>query len=515
MKTLIFHGYLLGGTGSNIYNLNLARAMSKAGHQVHLLCQDPEPERHGFVDAVYSWKQGKLTCTSGEPPNGAGCVVYRPDIEGLLPVYVHDDYPGFEVKTFLELSAKELDRYVELNVAAVQDVVRVTQVDTALANHLVAGPLILKRALEGSGTPYLVKVHGSALEYTVADSGRYQSVARSGLSQAQSVLVGSTHIAKRVVDVLGPDGWPADQLHTAPPGVDIDIFKPLQGSAAKQAAIDLLVSELSTAATAVAEEEVSTFTRDTGSAANALADISCNKDRLIGYVGKLIPQKGVDLLITAFPLVLSSEPEAKLVITGFGSFERDLHALADSLAAGTLEGVKRLIDSGSGDLKFSYLEAFLKQLEADGRVKQYLEAAKATKDRILFLGRLEHSELTSLLPCLEALAVTSTFPEAFGMVSAEAAACGVVPVCANHSGLAEVASSLAQAVPNQYKNVLSFELDQYAVASLAERVLQVLRVPAEQRSSLRDSLVSYSHKHYSWQAVAGRLSELMGFSRPL
>ena len=40
MRILIFHGYLLRGTGSNIYNANLARALAGLGHEVHLFCQD-------------------------------------------------------------------------------------------------------------------------------------------------------------------------------------------------------------------------------------------------------------------------------------------------------------------------------------------------------------------------------------------------------------------------------------------------------------------------------------------
>ena len=42
MRILIFHGYLLRGTGSNIYNANLARALAALGHEVDLLCQDRE-----------------------------------------------------------------------------------------------------------------------------------------------------------------------------------------------------------------------------------------------------------------------------------------------------------------------------------------------------------------------------------------------------------------------------------------------------------------------------------------
>ena len=42
MRILIFHGYLLRGTGSNIYNASLVRALARLGHEVELRCQ----ERH-------------------------------------------------------------------------------------------------------------------------------------------------------------------------------------------------------------------------------------------------------------------------------------------------------------------------------------------------------------------------------------------------------------------------------------------------------------------------------------
>ena len=50
--------------------------------------------------------------------------------------------------------------------------------------------------------------------------------------------------------------------------------------------------------------------------------------------------------------------------------------------------------------------------------------------RIHFTGRLEHSDLPDLLPACEAQVVPSTFPEAFGMVAVEAAACGALPLSA-------------------------------------------------------------------------------------
>ena len=41
MKVLIWHGYLLGGTGSNVYTRSLARAWSRLGHEVVVFSQEP------------------------------------------------------------------------------------------------------------------------------------------------------------------------------------------------------------------------------------------------------------------------------------------------------------------------------------------------------------------------------------------------------------------------------------------------------------------------------------------
>ena len=60
MRILIFHGYLLRGTGSNIYNASLCSAFVRAGHQVHLLCQDHDAGELDFVDAVGTFDADRL-----------------------------------------------------------------------------------------------------------------------------------------------------------------------------------------------------------------------------------------------------------------------------------------------------------------------------------------------------------------------------------------------------------------------------------------------------------------------
>src|SRR3954451_8528270 len=139
VRVLIFHGYLLRGTGSNVYNAKLAEALRRAGHEVHLLCQDPDPASLPWVDAVATWEGDELRVEVVREPVRA--TVYRPDIGRLLPVYVADRYEGFDAKTFLECTDEEIAAYVERNVAAIREVAARVAPEAALANHLVMGPL--------------------------------------------------------------------------------------------------------------------------------------------------------------------------------------------------------------------------------------------------------------------------------------------------------------------------------------------------------------------------------------
>src|SRR5260370_7563060 len=164
MRILIFHGYLLRGTGSNIYNAKLARSLAGLGHEVHLFCQD----------------------RSAQEPEGV--TIHVPDIGRVLPVYVADRYEGCDALHFPELDEAALDNYVDANVAAIRSV---PLPDLALANHLVMGPVILARGLEGRA-PYAVKVNGSALESTVRPHReRFLPYALEGIRGASRALVAS------------------------------------------------------------------------------------------------------------------------------------------------------------------------------------------------------------------------------------------------------------------------------------------------------------------------------------
>jgi glycosyltransferase involved in cell wall biosynthesis len=511
LRVLIFHGYLLLGTGSNIYNAELGAALVRLGHEVHMLAQERSPFALEWVEAAGDWDTGALEVSARVPSPRA--TVYRPDIGGLLPVYVADVYDGIEARAFNDLSEAEVEAYVAANAAAVRDVVTRARPDVALANHLVMGPAILARALDD--VPYAVKIHGSALEYTVKPYPRFRPYAVEGLARARGVLVGSRHTAESLWAEMNDPSLPP-RTRLGPPGVDVVRFAPrdrdaawtgLRGlrdklatpappDAASPAIAGATPAGAPALAAAAADAPVSSFARDVREAVVALDTVQ-RDDRLIVFVGKLIASKGVELLLAAFPRVLAREPRARLVIIGFGAFREGLERLAAQLAAGDLEAAAATRAEDGRELP--QLAAFFAGLDDPDA---YRAAAAAIGERIAFAGRLDHSEVADVLPAAEAMAVTSTFPEAFGMVAAEAAACGALPVVANHSGLGEVARTLSSAVPEAARAWLSFEIGPDAVPQLADALSGWLEAPDDLRARTRAAIVEATRARYSWDGVA-------------
>lgn len=498
MKVLIFHGYLLRGTGSNVYNASLAQALARLGHEVHLLCQDRGAAELPWVDAVGSWgADGELRVGAAGAASRAGeggsVTAYVPDIGGLLPTYVADSYEGFKSRTFPELSDAEIELYIEANVAAVRDVAkRAGGIDAALANHLVMGPVILARC----GLAFAAKIHGSALSYTVIPHPRFLPLAREGMAAARAVLVGSQHTGASLWEALHQDGL-EEKTRLGPPGVDVEAFSPLIGRTSA-AELEALADAIETASGGSSGG----FGRDAASAASGLRGYAAAKGPRVVFVGKLIVSKGCDLLLTAWPLVARSNPGARLMMVGFGAYAETLLRLWSALGAGNLPTVAEIAASGraleggeEGSLR--YLEAFVDDLPAG-----YVRAARDAAETVDWVGRLEYEEVAHAVRASDAAVVPSTFPEAFGMVAAEAAATGALPVCAHHSGLAEVAGALAAALPAGIAPLTTFELGPGAIPAIADRLNRWLALPDAEREPARAALVETVRGRWSWERVA-------------
>jgi glycosyltransferase involved in cell wall biosynthesis len=220
------------------------------------------------------------------------------------------------------------------------------------------------------------------------------------------------------------------------------------------------------------------------------------------FVGKLIVSKGIDLLLAAWPLVAAANPGARLLVVGFGEYAQTAERLWAAIARDDVEDLReiatrgRALEGGSPS-RLEMLEAFL-----DDPPAGYAEAASVAAASVWFAGRLEHDEVGMLAPAADALVFPSTFPEAFGMVAAEAAAAGALPVSAHHSGLAEVSRELASALPPAARELVSFELGPGAVEAIASRVNAWLALDQPTRSEASRALRQTVERLWSWEGVA-------------
>jgi len=133
---------------------------------------------------------------------------------------------------------------------------------------------------------------------------------------------------------------------------------------------------------------------------------------------------------------------------------------------------------------------------------EWLRAAPEAAARVHFTGRLEHEDLPLLLPACEAQVMPSTFPESFGMVAAEAAACGALPLSAGHSGMAEVTATLRPALPEHLRPLMSFDVGPGAVREIGSKLVTWLELDPGERDEARAALASEAARRYSWESVA-------------
>ena len=208
MRLILWHGYLLEGTGSNIYTQHIARAWGRLGHDVCLICQQPRAERFDLGPRVR---------------------VVRPDIGPLLPVFVLDRYEGVEARHVADLTAAERERYTAANVAAIAAELDRGPVDLVLANHAIMGGPVAAGACLGR-TPYAVKVHGSELEYAIRGRPALAGMARESLAGAAAVFAGSRPTSSRSPRSCSARAPTGSALRIVPPGVDTDGFAPGRGS---------------------------------------------------------------------------------------------------------------------------------------------------------------------------------------------------------------------------------------------------------------------------------------------
>ena len=507
MRIVAWHGWLLEGTGSNIYTARVAEVWRRQGHDVVVMCQDRRADHLPFVDAVGTATGNgvaDVASTGAEQAEGR-LVVIRPEIGDLLPVFVYDEYEGFTAKRFVDLRDDELETYLDRNVAALAAVAGEVSPDVAVAGHVVPGPVVAGRALGGDA--YVAKVHGSDLEYAVRLQDRYATLAREGLEGATAVVGASRDVLARTVSVAPAV---ADRTRVIPPGVDVDRWQPGPrdacllhaadeldasglGSDGRPGTVDRRIRDALGARNEGALDQLArTYDQRAPdpAAADRLRRLAGTDGPLVGYIGKLIPEKGVERFVEALALL---GPDVRGVAVGFGTFREWIAALALALDTGDVASHEWLADRSPMRLELG-----------PGEVR----GAAGLAQRLTFTGRLDHRFAPDVIAACDILVVPSTLDEAFGMVAAEGAAAGALPVVARHSSLAEVAEELEAATGHVAS--LAFEPGDGATRRLAETIEDLLALPADVRAEMGRAAREHVATEWTWERTAERLIEAAG-----
>ncbi len=253
MKIGILHQYSLLSSGSGVYVAHLAEGLMNSGHTVHVFCRNIPNAGLDFVGAVVrhtptgtTWLGQRPIRTETFPLKGGLRGLKRPARtktsplkRGLMRIRrptpactVHllqgavcpVAYPRTEAPQsplFIGLSDAQIETCVNWQVAQVISVVQEAGLEVLHANHVILMPAVAARVKATTGIPYVVTVHGSAIEYVVNRDQRYLSYAQEGLSQADRVIVLNQDVRERTLAVC-PDAHVVE----VPVGVDTAIFTP-------------------------------------------------------------------------------------------------------------------------------------------------------------------------------------------------------------------------------------------------------------------------------------------------
>jgi glycogen synthase len=167
------------------------------------------------------------------------------------------------------------------------------------------------------------------------------------------------------------------------------------------------------------------------------------RDRDIIFVGRLVSDKGVDLLLRAVSFL--KDPKPKLTVVGQGPEEKALRALADEL-----------------------------------------------KLDVTFTGSMSGTKLAELLNRHQIIAIPSRWPEPFGVVALEGIACGCIPVGSGQGGLREAigqcgltfANGDARQLANRLQDLLDDSLLREKFRAAAPAHLEHFRASAVARHYL-------------------------------
>lgn len=535
----LLHGWLLEGSGSNLWTRSMITALSRRGETVHLVCQENHPDRYDAIAEAYRHRlSGKLEQTlARDTPHSGKCILHQPEIGETLPVFIWDKYEEYEnVVPMIELSDEAIELYIDRNARVVQSIVEANDISAIHANHAVLMAVVAQRVSEATGVPYAVMPHGSDIEYAVKKDDRFKRYATSALKNASRIFVIGREMRDRVTNVF--DALPQihqkfTELHL---GVDTSEFEPVDHSR-REANIAALNAELADLprgrsveqTRALREHASGKLNREELSAVLArsseydgkrpdadveakMKSVDWTTSPVLLFTGRIISMKGIQSVLAALPLVLDAIPDLRVIVVGHGPLREAMEAFlwamqtGDRALAMNIAAWGRLLedspDAETTGAELKEMQFWFAELESKGRLDSYFETARrrVSSDTVVFTGYLTHNELSLLFPCCDVGIFPSVVREAGPLVFLESLASGCFPLGTYFGGMAASIDSLDADLPPGVAETMKLD-PQRTVSDIVDRVPKAVALSADSKSTL----ARVARERHDWSSVADTL----------
>ncbi len=537
----ILHGYLLEGSGSNLWTRAVLQSLCRQGETVHLVCQENHPERYDFItEARLYLPDGSVQVFHRNPiPHPGCCILHKPKLGRTLPVYVWDEYEEFErVVPMIELPDTEIEEYLERNVRALERIVREEGIEAMHANHAVLMSVAAQRVSAATGVPFAIMPHGSAIEYAVRKDPRFLRYATDAFTAAGRIFVIGEEMRQRVRAVFTavPDlEAKLTELHL---GVDTSLFEPIPRTARRENVAALLgsLSEKprgKTAAQSRALQEglsgglVLAELRELLAASSdydpkrpdadleaKLAAVDWEREETLLFVGRLIAAKGLQSILAALPLILERYPDLRLLVVGHGPLREAMEAFLWALEHGERKLAENIVGwgrtlegraEGAEEAQLTRVRFFFDALEERGELDAYFQAAHRhlRPERVIFTGYLEHRELRYLFPCCDVAVFPSVVREAGPLVFLEAMASGSFPLGTYFGGMAASIAAAARVLPAEDAEWMKLSPEpEHTTLDIATHVPAALELAGRHQ----EALARLARERYDWASVSRKLT---------
>ena len=470
LKLAVVHGYFLSDSGSAVFVRELTRSFIKQGHDVTLVCQERHPENYDFIDSSYVFdpeNREPSLVFEREARYPGRCRLVRPDIHNNLLTYVKPAEGSLSGWTFQEAPFAWIRAYVEDNVRALTKTFDLWPPDAVQANHAIMQPYEVNQALRGRA-PYVMTVHGSALNFSVRNDARLMPYFLEGAREAKTIVALSQAGAEETAELAAAEGLHLrSKTRIVTPGVDVDLWHP---AADRDAVLKKYLPGYEPG------------------------------DAVAAFAGRLLWTKGPQHIIAALPFVNMKGRNLKVVLAGEGPLAEPLRYLIKMLDEGRVADAKRFLKETPVVEESTDFGPVMPELSTIDESLYTRAAIGKTAGRVAFLGHLAHDELAPVLGAADLLLAPSVFTEAYGLSVIEGLAAGALPVATYHSGLMAPLDIVTLAIKDPVIRGIKPGADLTKV--LAETIVHCLDLYPTREVSFRNKLHDVAVERFSWAKTA-------------